>query len=162
MEQTILLVIQVLSAVALVGLILIQQGKGADMGASFGSGASQTVFGSGGSGNFLTRTTAILATVFFLSSLGMAYVAKRQSESEGQIQFTIPIIESSDEMQVDVAPVDNGDLPAVEEPSFTEDSLPVLEVNDPGIETEMGSDEPVREEMATETQVVSEKEIGEK
>ena len=63
MEQ-IILVVHVLAALAIIGLILVQQGKGADMGASFGAGASQTLFGSDGSGNVLTRATAILATVF--------------------------------------------------------------------------------------------------
>ena len=65
----ILLVVYLLVSLALIGLVMIQQGKGADMGASFGAGASNTVFGSGGSGSFLTRTTAILATLFFLISL---------------------------------------------------------------------------------------------
>lgn len=63
------LVVYLLCAIALIALILMQRGKGADMGASFGSGASNTVFGSGGSGNFLTRTTTILAVAFFLLSL---------------------------------------------------------------------------------------------
>ncbi|MBV1881125.1 MAG: preprotein translocase subunit SecG [Pseudomonadales bacterium] len=135
MEQTILLVVQVLSAVALVGLILIQQGKGADMGASFGSGASQTVFGSGGSGNFLTRTTAILATVFFLSSLGMAYMAKKQSELEAQIPFSVPVIEASGETSV---PLGYEDLPAIEEASLTEDSLPVIEASTSAPEKSVG------------------------
>ncbi|MCE2593739.1 preprotein translocase subunit SecG [Motilimonas cestriensis] len=67
----ILLVIYLLVSLALVGLVLIQHGKGADMGASFGSGSSQTVFGASGSGNFLTRTTAVLATVFFVLSLAL-------------------------------------------------------------------------------------------
>ncbi len=65
----VLLIIYLLVALALVGLVLMQQGKGADMGASFGAGASNTIFGSGGAGNFLTRTTAILATAFFVLSL---------------------------------------------------------------------------------------------
>ena len=65
----ILLVVYLLVSLALIGLVMIQQGKGADMGASFGAGASNTVFGSGGSGSFLTRTTAVLATLFFLISL---------------------------------------------------------------------------------------------
>ncbi|MFQ1903391.1 preprotein translocase subunit SecG [Aeromonas veronii] len=65
----ILLVVYLLVSLALIGLVMIQQGKGADMGASFGAGASNTVFGSGGSGSFLTRTTAILATLFFVISL---------------------------------------------------------------------------------------------
>lgn len=64
-----LLVIFLIVAVALVALIMLQQGKGADMGASFGAGASATLFGSSGSGNFMTRTTAILATLFFIISL---------------------------------------------------------------------------------------------
>lgn len=69
---TVLLVIYLLAAVAIIGLVLIQQGKGADMGASFGAGASNTVFGASGSGNFLTRMTAIFATVFLLSVLCLA------------------------------------------------------------------------------------------
>ena len=72
--QDLILVVDVISAVGLIGLILLQQGKGADIGASFGSGASQTLFGSRGSANFLTRTTAVLATVFFLSNLGLAWM----------------------------------------------------------------------------------------
>jgi len=72
--KDLVLVIDVISAVGLIGLILLQQGKGADIGAAFGSGASQTLFGSRGSANFLTRTTAILATVFFLSNLGLAWL----------------------------------------------------------------------------------------
>ncbi len=65
----VLMVVYLLVALGLIGLILIQQGKGADMGASFGAGASATLFGSSGSGNFLTRTTAILAVCFFVLSL---------------------------------------------------------------------------------------------
>ena len=69
-----LLVIHVLAAIGLVGLVLVQHGKGADMGAAFGSGASQSLFGSRGSANFLSRMTAALATVFFLTSLSLAYL----------------------------------------------------------------------------------------
>lgn len=71
---TFLVIVQVLVGIALVVLILLQQGKGADAGAAFGSGASGTVFGSRGSANFLTRTTAWLATIFFGVSLALAYV----------------------------------------------------------------------------------------
>lgn len=74
MAYTILVVVQVIVAVSLVGLILIQHGKGADAGAAFGSGASGTVFGSQGSANFLSRSTAALATVFFAVSLSLAYL----------------------------------------------------------------------------------------
>jgi preprotein translocase subunit SecG len=73
--MTIVLAVQILSAVTMVGLILIQHGKGADMGASFGSGSAGSVFGASGSANFLSRTTAALAAVFFVSTLGLAYFA---------------------------------------------------------------------------------------
>jgi len=73
---TFLLVIDVLASVALVGLVLIQHGKGADAGAAFGSGASGTVFGSRGSANFLTRATAVCATIFFVVSLSLAYMVQ--------------------------------------------------------------------------------------
>ncbi len=71
--STILLAVQMLSAVTMVGLILVQHGKGADMGAAFGSGGSGSLFGASGSANFLSRTTAVLATVFFVSTLLLAY-----------------------------------------------------------------------------------------
>ncbi len=78
--DTILLLVHIFVAVALIALVLVQQGKGADMGAAFGSGASQTVFGARGSGNFLTRTTAILATTFFITSLVLAYFSGQASK----------------------------------------------------------------------------------
>ena len=71
--ETVLIGVHVLVAAALVGLVLLQHGKGADMGAAFGSGSSGSLFGAAGSANFLSRTTAILATVFFMSSLGLTY-----------------------------------------------------------------------------------------
>ncbi|HET8710575.1 MAG TPA: preprotein translocase subunit SecG, partial [Spongiibacteraceae bacterium] len=70
--QILMIVVHVLAAISIIGLILLQQGKGADMGASFGAGASQTLFGSRGSGNALTRTTAILAAIFFATSLALS------------------------------------------------------------------------------------------
>ena len=72
MIETVIVVLHLLVAIAVVGLVLMQQGKGAEAGASFGSGASATVFGSQGSGTFLSRVTAILAAVFFVTSLGLA------------------------------------------------------------------------------------------
>ena len=68
-----MLVVQLLSALAMIGLVLIQHGKGADMGASFGSGASGSLFGATGSANFLSRSTAVCATVFFVCTLALAY-----------------------------------------------------------------------------------------
>ena len=70
---TILLAVQMISAIAMVGLILVQHGKGADMGAAFGSGGSGSLFGASGSANFLSRTTAVLATIFFVTTLALAY-----------------------------------------------------------------------------------------
>lgn len=69
--KTLLVVLQVLSALGVIGLVLLQHGKGADVGAAFGSGASGSLFGATGSANFLSRTTAVLATVFFLSTLSL-------------------------------------------------------------------------------------------
>jgi preprotein translocase subunit SecG len=72
--MTLILAVQLLSALAMIGLVLIQHGKGADMGASFGSGASGSLFGATGSANFLSRTTAALATVFFVCTLALTYM----------------------------------------------------------------------------------------
>ena len=77
--ESIIVIVHVVVAIAIVGLVLLQQGKGADAGASFGSGASQTVFGSSGSGNFLVRATAVCATIFFVTSLSLSLVAKNQT-----------------------------------------------------------------------------------
>jgi preprotein translocase subunit SecG len=76
-------VIQIVSALGMIGLVLLQQGKGADMGASFGSGASGTLFGATGSANVLSRSTAVLATVFFICTLALALISgKRMGASE--------------------------------------------------------------------------------
>lgn len=91
--HTFLVIFQVLAAVALVGLILIQHGKGADAGAAFGSGASGTVFGSRGSANFLSRATAVLATVFFLTSLALAYLVHGQKEATSVVDKLAPAAE---------------------------------------------------------------------
>lgn len=81
--ETIIVVIHVIVAIGIVGLVLLQQGKGADAGASFGAGASQTVFGSSGSGNFLVQATTVGATIFFITSLSLAVFAKNQSTLSG-------------------------------------------------------------------------------
>ena len=78
--QTLAVVFHVLLAVAIVGLVLLQRGKGADAGAGFGAGASGTVFGARGSASFLSRTTAVLATLFFLTSLGLSYLFSQQKQ----------------------------------------------------------------------------------
>ena len=80
---TIVMIVHVLTAIGVIGLVLLQHGKGADMGAGFGSGSSGSVFGATGSANFLSRTTAILATVFFLTSLGLAFLATHKPRASG-------------------------------------------------------------------------------
>jgi len=84
--QIVLNVFHLFLAIGLVGLVLIQHGKGADAGAAFGSGASATVFGARGSGNFLSRTTAVLAALFFLTSMALAYFASQVGEPEGLME----------------------------------------------------------------------------
>ena len=81
--MTIVLVLQLLAAIVMIGLVLIQHGKGADMGAAFGSGASGSLFGATGSANFLSRSTALCAVVFFLSTLALAYVGVARPTSSG-------------------------------------------------------------------------------
>jgi preprotein translocase subunit SecG len=88
---TFLVVVQVLAAIAVIGLVLIQHGKGADAGAAFGSGASGTVFGARGSANFLTRATAVCATLFFLVSLSLAYMVQgRKAAADSVIERAAP------------------------------------------------------------------------
>lgn len=101
----ILLVAYLIVALMLIGFVLIQQGKGAEAGASFGAGGSNTVFGSSGSGNFMTRTTAILATLFFLISLIIGSITAGSSEQEGEFQnIDVPV-------DVPVIPVNDSDVP---------------------------------------------------
>ncbi|HLV18337.1 MAG TPA: preprotein translocase subunit SecG [Pseudomonas sp.] len=108
MLETVVIVVHLLMALGLVGLVLIQQGKGAEAGASFGAGASATVFGSQGSATFLSRVTAILAAVFFLTSLGLAYFASQKAEQLGQIGLPDPAV-----LEVQKKAVE-GDVPVLE------------------------------------------------
>ena len=82
---TLVLALQMLSALAMIGLILVQHGKGADMGAAFGSGSSGSLFGASGSANFLSRTTAVLATVFFVCTLALAYFGNLRPTGGGSV-----------------------------------------------------------------------------
>ena len=87
MEQwlTLIIVAHVVIALGIIGLVLLQHGKGADMGSGFGGGASSSLFGATGSANFLSRATAVLATVFFLTSLGLAYLASERPRASGSV-----------------------------------------------------------------------------
>jgi len=113
MMYNIILVLHVIVAVALVVLVLLQQGKGADAGAAFGSGASGTVFGSRGAANFLTRTTAVLATLFFLLSLALFRLA-------GDVTKTESIVDQAEQQQVQ-----DDAVPTAPTPAAPEDSAPV-------------------------------------
>jgi preprotein translocase subunit SecG len=92
MLETVIVVLHLLGAIGVVALVLLQQGKGADAGASFGSGASATVFGSQGSSTFLSRVTAILATAFFMTSLGLAFFAKDKADGMAQVGLPDPAV----------------------------------------------------------------------
>ncbi|MCP3908603.1 MAG: preprotein translocase subunit SecG [Oceanicoccus sp.] len=124
MEQ-IILIVHMLAALAIIGLIMIQQGKGADMGASFGAGSSQTLFGSGGGGNVLTTSTSWLVTLFFATSFGLAVIAKNQSVAVNAVDLPVPAVVESQ-----FAPVAEGDIPAIDEAAIGQglsDDIPVLD-----------------------------------
>lgn len=115
--QPIIFIIHVIAAAGLIALILIQHGKGADAGAAFGSGASQTMFGSTGSLPFLTKITAIVAAVFFISSLGLGYLtAKQVRQQEGVI--AMPTTSGQHSTPGKTAP-NNGAVPVSEKTSET-------------------------------------------
>ena len=101
--MNLVLVVQLLSALAMIGLVLIQHGKGADMGASFGSGASGSLFGATGSANFMSRSTAVCATIFFCCTLGLAFLSGGRptapSVTEGTDKTSRP--SEMDEAQLD-------------------------------------------------------------
>jgi preprotein translocase subunit SecG len=117
--EVILLSLHVLFAVAIIALVLLQQGKGADAGAAFGGGgASQTVFGSEGSGNFLTKSTSTLAALFFATSLGLAMFAKQQASQAEQAGLPQIQVEETEEVSLPVA--EEAELPQ----AVVEDEVP--------------------------------------
>ncbi|SEI01571.1 preprotein translocase subunit SecG [Rheinheimera pacifica] len=102
----ILIVVYLLVAIALIGLVLIQHGKGADMGAAFGAGASATVFGSSGTGNFLTKTTTVLATIFFVLSIVLGNYSAGSKKVDAWDDLSVPVTE-----QVEQKKNDTSDIP---------------------------------------------------
>jgi preprotein translocase subunit SecG len=123
MEQ-IVLVVHLLVAMSIIGLIMIQQGKGADMGASFGAGASQTLLGSDGSGNVLTRATAWMVVLFFATSFGLAIIANGKSGASNDLDLDIPAA------VMDAAESFESELPVIEtevpQATATEQDVPEL------------------------------------
>jgi preprotein translocase subunit SecG len=120
-----LLIVQVILSICLIVLVLMQHGKGADAGAAFGSGASSTVFGSKGSGNFLSKTTAIMATLFFVVCMSLAYLGSHRNDSGSLIQSVTSMgteeVQSITSVESDLPPVDSSsdvlsgsDLPPAE------------------------------------------------
>ena len=105
--QTLAVVFHVLLALGIVGLVLLQRGRGADAGAGFGAGASGTVFGARGSASFLSRMTAVLATLFFLTSLGLSYLFSRGTDAPTSVMDRVPAQQG---------PVDPTAIPAVPTP----------------------------------------------
>jgi preprotein translocase subunit SecG len=87
---TFIIVVQVVSALAIIGLVLVQHGKGADMGAAFGSGASGSLFGATGSSNFLSKSTGVAAAIFFAATLALAFVGNRDSGATGGVMDKLP------------------------------------------------------------------------
>ena len=100
---SVVLVVHILAALGVIGLVLLQHGKGADMGATFGSGASGSLFGASGSANFLSRATAVLATVFFTTTLALSYVATVRVQNK-QSSVTGSVMEGQAKPNVDVKP----------------------------------------------------------
>ena len=126
--QTLIVVIHVIVAIVIVGLVLLQQGKGADAGASFGAGASQTVFGASGSGNFLVKATTIAATIFFITSLSLAIFARNErgiGNNAGLPVLNQEILEENTSGQ--------SDIPRLEdeaEQTSSQNEIPALPDND--------------------------------
>ena len=120
--NSILLVVQVILSISLIVLILMQHGKGADAGAAFGSGASATVFGAKGSGNFMTKATTTIAILFFITCMGLAYLS---SNREGLQSVTGSVTAQ----EFEAAPETVGDMPAVdgESGAAQESDLPPVE-----------------------------------
>jgi len=159
--RDVLTIVHVLVCVSLIGFVLIQHGKGADAGAAFGSGASSTVFGSQGSGSFLTRTTAILATIFFITSLTLAYFIGKPTEVKSVLEGTVqestetpatpkveselPPVNESNENEVEV-PSDNAEseVPVVDNANESETPTPAIEIKTESAPVEKTVETPVK------------------
>ncbi len=131
--QSTVLIVHVLISAGIIGLVLLQRGKGADAGAAFGSGASGTVFGAQGSSNFLSRTTAVLATAFFITSLSLAYLGSQRAPIESMMDAGEPAAQEQlnvlpMEDSQPALPLDAGGLPSL---PTQEDAAAVEQVEAP-------------------------------
>jgi len=126
--QTLIVVIHVIVAIVIVGLVLLQQGKGADAGAWFGAGASQTVFGASGSGNFLVKATTFAATIFFITSLSLAIFARNERSIDNNVGLPVlnqEILEENTSGQSDVPRLEDE-----AEQTSSQNEVPALPDND--------------------------------
>lgn len=140
--QTTILIIHTLIALGIIGLVLIQRGKGADAGAAFGSGASGTVFGSQGTTSFFSRATAVLATAFFATSLTLAYMSSQRSGAPESLLENLPEPAVIEEQSPVAMPSADG-VPALE----VEAAAPVVQDADvPALDTETPDEAPTPEE----------------
>jgi len=110
---SIVLTIHVLVGLCVIGLVLMQHGKGADAGAAFGGGASGSVFGASGSANFLSRTTGVLATIFFITSLGLSYLASSKPSAPGSVMEQAAPAAAPDTKPADGAATDDSKARAI-------------------------------------------------
>ena len=143
----VLLAAHLVIALIIIALIMLQQGKGAEAGASFGAGASQTMFGSAGSWNFFSRMTAVFATLFFVTSIALAVVAK----NEAQVQD--PYLPELEQIEIPESAPAEGEIPAIENTDALE--IPVME--EPSIEENAPSGDAISEdvlEQATESEEI--------
>ena len=104
--ETLVLAVHVLASVGVIGLVLLQHGKGADMGAAFGSGASGSLFGVSGSSNFLSRATAIFVAIFFVTSLGLAYLSGNRGEESSVVKDAVQTTAPAASAQEETKPAD--------------------------------------------------------
>ncbi len=111
-----ILTVHILVGAAIIGLVLLQHGKGADMGAAFGSGSSGSLFGASGSANFLSRTTGVLATVFFLTSLGLSYLATNRTQAPTSVMEQVNTQPAAPATPAPAQPVEGADSKAKEIP----------------------------------------------
>ncbi|MGI9204063.1 MAG: preprotein translocase subunit SecG [Woeseiaceae bacterium] len=150
--QTPVLVVHTLIALAIVGLVLIQRGKGADAGAAFGSGASGTVFGSRGSTSFFSRATAILATAFFATSLTLAYLSSEQAGVTDSLMESMPAVETEEQSVIEDMPAADG-VPALDgvESDAEDASIPNLDTDiDANVDADVPTIEPAIEPESEE------------
>jgi preprotein translocase subunit SecG len=133
---SVVLAVQLLSAISVVVLVLLQHGKGADMGASFGAGASGSLFGSTGSANFLSRTTGVLAAIFFISTLALAFLGNQRSSAVGSsvLDRVAPAVTKDGVPTVDAPKVET---PKVEAPKVDAPKLEVPKLEVPKVDVKV-------------------------